>query len=305
MVGYTDLPYRALVREFTKKAWLFTEMIVVNRLRHAPFHAWDKEPDSRTALQVAGNSPDDLAWAASEAEARGYPEINLNVGCPSKRIVAGNMGACMMLEPQHLLDCLSAMRQATSEKLVISAKIRLGVGSAMPADKLTEFLQGMQQAGVQIVYVHARAALLNGVSTAQNRSIPPLRHDLIAEVAQEISGLELVCNGGLDVLPPAKEQASLGVMVGRNAYNKLLDLLRIDSTYYGDADPCASGIDELCSAISRASVRVEHEEYAVPRLTRHLTQLVRGAFGAREKRRLLVEANSIDCATALLRDAGF
>ena len=324
MVGCTDLPFRLLARELTSRAWLFSEMIVVDKLRHASHSTWDQEPDQRSALQIAGCSPKDLAWAAGEAAKRGYSEINLNLGCPSKRILAGSMGVGMMLNQEHLCDCLRAMRDAAPD-IAVSAKIRLGIGEQMPQSEFVKLLAKMRDAGVEVVYVHARAALLGKVSTAQNRSIPPLNHTMVFRAAREVDGFALVRNGGLTVLPDRSPECSshdraghaenterLGIMVGRDACKNPLHLLAVDSLYYSDSSTASQAIDlarvwpenwEIFrQKLIFAGEKAQSYGYEPARFTRHLTHFVKSRPGARQLRASLAASGCIHEAADLLEN---
>src|SRR6478672_1831203 len=210
MMDWTDRHCRYFLRGFSPHVLLYTEMITaaaVLRGDRTRLLAFDTE-EHPVALQLGGSDPRDLAEAARIGEERGYDEINLNCGCPSDRVASGAFGACLMLEPATVADCVAAMRARV--KIPVTVKMRVGVitatgktareavASFSDADfeALHEFVEAIGRAGCQVAIVHARKAVLGGLSPKDNREIPPLRYDVVRRLKGEFPDLPLVVNGG-------------------------------------------------------------------------------------------------------------
>lgn len=177
MLDWTDRHCRSFHRTLTRNTWLYTEMITTGALlfgdvaRHLAF----TPNESPVALQLGGSEPDDLARAAKLGEQWGYDEINLNCGCPSERVQRGAFGACLMNEPQLVADCVKAMRDAVS--VPVTVKHRIGVDAVEDYAFVRDFVGTVAEAGCSTFIVHARNAILKGLSPKENREIPPLKYD--------------------------------------------------------------------------------------------------------------------------------
>lgn len=197
MMDWTDRHCRYLHRLITRHALLYTEMVTTGALlhgdqgRHLDFNA-EEHP---VALQLGGSEPDDLAACARLAERWGYDEVNLNCGCPSERVQKGAFGACLMAEPQLVADCVKAMRDATA--LPVTVKHRIGVDRIESYGFVRDFVGTVAAAGCEVFIVHARNAWLQGLSPKENREIPPLRYELVAQLKREFPQLTIAVNGGL------------------------------------------------------------------------------------------------------------
>ena len=179
MMDWTDRHDRVFLRLISRRALLYTEMIPTGAITHGDrerYLAFDPS-EHPVALQVGGSEPADLAVAARAAQDFGYDEVNLNVGCPSDRVQRGRFGACLMLEPELVADCVAAMAAATD--LPVTVKTRIGVDERDSFEELCGFVEKVSAAGCRSFTIHARKAWLKGLSPKQNREIPPLHYDVV------------------------------------------------------------------------------------------------------------------------------
>ena len=290
MMDWTDRHCRYFHRQLTRRALLYTEMITAPALiRGRAHHLLDHHPaEAPLALQLGGSDPTELAQAARLGAARGYCEINLNIGCPSDRVQSGCFGAVLMLQPQLVADCLRAMQDASAAEVTV--KCRIGVDDQDPDEALPRFLDAMQGAGVGRVIVHARKAWLTGLSPAQNREVPPLDYALVARQAAMRPDLAIVLNGGIDSVAAAQHhlaQGISGVMLGRAAYHHPgALLLDADRRVFGTRNPCAQASDAVLGMRSYVEAHVRAGGRLAP-ITRHMLGLFSGQPGARAWRRHL------------------
>ncbi len=242
MVDRTDRHCRHLLRLLSRHAMLYTEMTTTQALRRGDRQrllAHDPA-ESPLALQVAGNDPAELRWAAYQAQDAGYDEINLNAGCPSARIAgSAGGGAVLMREPQHSADCIAAMAEAG---LPVSLKCRIGVDGSEDYDALATYVSGALTAGASTVIVHARSAWLNGLSPRHNRSVPPLRHALVHQLKHDFPLAEIVLNGGLSTMADCRAnlQKVDGVMLGRALWRNPWLLASVDPLLFNTPSPALS-----------------------------------------------------------------
>ncbi len=290
MMDWTDRHCRAFHSVMSRRALLYTEMVTADAILHGDrdrllgFSAVEHP----VALQLGGSEPDKLAWAARIGAGYGYDEINLNVGCPSERVQSGAFGACLMREPNLVADCLSAMRAAVS--IPVTVKHRLGVDDDDPRDRLFSFVETLARAGTTTFIVHARKAWLRGLSPKENREVPPLDYDLVAELKQARPELEIILNGGLGDLASARSELARvdGVMLGRAAYQTPAILLGVDPDIFGETAPVASA-DQAALAYRDYLVERLARGVALHAMTRHMLGLFAGRPGARQWRRILSE----------------
>src|SRR5262245_38693945 len=251
MMDWTDRHCRYFLRGFSPHVLLYTEMITsaaILRGDRARLLAFDAE-EHPVALQLGGSEPADLARAARAGEEAGYDEINLNCGCPSDRVSSGSFGACLMREPARVAECVAAMK--ASVKLPVTVKMRIGV---VDADKrqssrevaqvserdvvaLHEFVTLIAQAGCDAAIVHARKAVLGGLSPKENREIPPLRYDVVRDLKPAFPTRPIIVNGGFRDADSALEALTWcdGVMLGREAYHRPMVLADLDAALRGTA----------------------------------------------------------------------
>ncbi len=291
MLDWTDRHYRRFARTLSRHAWLYTEMINTGAILHGePMrHLRFDEIENPLALQLGGSEPADLARCAKIAENWGYDEVNLNVGCPSERVQSGSFGACLMLEPQLVADCVKAMRDAAS--VPVTVKHRIGIDQEERYDFVRDFVGQVADAGCGSFIVHARNAILKGLSPKENREIPPLKYDYAYRLKHDFPQLEIIVNGG--ITSHATAQAHLehvdGVMVGRDAYHNPYVLAEVDALYYGSNDAIPSR-EEAIRAL-RPFVEAELAAGTPLRfIARHILGLFQGQRGARNWRRMLSDA---------------
>jgi tRNA-dihydrouridine synthase A len=221
MMDRTDRHYRYFMRQITRRTLLYTEMVTTGAILNGDRDKLlDFDPlEKPLALQVGGDDPDQLITCAHLAEAWGYDEINLNVGCPSDRVQNGRFGACMMARPDHVATCVAAMRDATG--LPVTVKHRIGIDDLDRYEDLAHFVATVARAGCDRFTVHARIAVLKGLSPKENRTIPPLRYDDVYRLKADFPGLTIEINGGIATLDQTiRHLAEVdGVMIGRAAYD--------------------------------------------------------------------------------------
>src|ERR1700685_3725687 len=223
MMDWTDRHCRFLHRLYAPHALLYTEMIVAAAIvrgdvRQLLDHDVGEHP---VALQLGGCNPAELAKAARIGTSAGYAEINLNVGCPSDRVQNGSFGACLMLKPALVADCVRSLRDATH--LPVTVKCRIGIDDRDDYEFFAAFVDAVAGAGIAARIVHARAAILGGLSPKENREIPPLKYDYVHRLKQERPELTVVLNGGLSQVTEIRGHVAAGidgVMLGRAAYHR-------------------------------------------------------------------------------------
>ncbi len=219
MLDWTDRHCRYLHRLLSQHTLLYTEMITTGALLHGdvPRHLRFNQEEHPLALQLGGSEPADLAKAAKMGQDWGYDEINLNCGCPSERVQRGAFGACLMREADLVADGVKAMRDVVD--IAVTVKHRIGIDKIESYDFVRDFVGTVADAGCTVFIVHARNAWLQGLSPKENRDIPPLRYDVVAQLKRDFPHLTIAINGGIktdDVVQEQLEQVD-GVMVGREA----------------------------------------------------------------------------------------
>ncbi len=220
MMDCTDRHERYFLRLISKNTLLYTEMIVSEAIDRG-----DKEKllafninEKPLALQLGGSSPKLLANAAKLGEDFGYDEINLNLGCPSKKVQKNKFGACLMKEPNIVADCLSNMQSAT--RLPVTVKTRIGYDDVEDYENLFNFINTLKKIGIKTFIVHARKAILQKFTPKQNLNIPPLKYDVVYKLKEDFKDEEIIINGGITSIEQIKEHLTKvdGVMVVRAAY---------------------------------------------------------------------------------------
>ncbi len=292
MMAWTDRHCRYLLRQTSRRTRLFTEMITTGALLHGPKdrllrHHEDEHP---VAIQLGGSEPGAMAECARMATEHGYDEVNINVGCPSPRVQRGAFGACLMKEPMLVADLISAMSKATS--LPVTVKCRLGVDDVDDQASLEAFVAAVVDAGCQTLYLHARKAILSGLSPAQNRQIPPLQYDRVYRIKARFPELRVILNGGITDLVTAGEQLDHvdGVMIGRQAYQQPLFVNDLAVAHLGEAP--VSAVAVMQSYIEYMRVELD-QGTRLHDMTRHCLGLFSGVPGARHFRRLLSDHNRL------------
>lgn len=218
MIDWTYVHFRVLMRILAPKALLYTEMQTTGAIEHNAAHAFESHPSEHPlALQIGGSNKEALVRCAQQAEDAGFCEINLNLGCPSDRVQAGRFGACLMLEPDLVAECISAMKYAVS--IPVTTKVRIGVDEYDSFDFFSKFARTLIEAGSDKLIVHARKAWLNGLSPKQNRTIPPVNYEYVYRLKQDCKNLPIVINGNILTIEETQSHLNYvdGVMIGRLA----------------------------------------------------------------------------------------
>lgn len=290
MMDWTDRNCRAFHRHLSRRALLYTEMVTADAVLHGQRdRLLGFDPiEQPVALQLGGSEPEKLAQAARIGADYGYTEINLNVGCPSERVQSGAFGACLMREPELVADCLAAMREAVA--IPVTVKHRLGVDDDEPRDRLFSFVELLAKAGTTTFIVHARKAWLKGLSPKENRELPPLDYDIVADLKRARPDLEIILNGGIADLDSAQRELARvdGVMLGRAAYHEPALLLAVDARIFGDDAPVRTA-DQAARDFRPWIQQRLSEGVALHAITRHMLGLFSSRPGARQWRRILSE----------------
>jgi tRNA-dihydrouridine synthase A len=320
MMDWTDRHCRYFLRGFSPTALLYTEMITAAAIVRGDARrllAFDPE-EHPVALQLGGSEPRELAAAARAGEDAGYDEINLNCGCPSDRVASGAFGACLMREPARVADCVAAMRAVVA--IPVTVKMRIGVVSGTREnvrgalagfdesdfEALHGFVSQVRDAGCQVAIVHARKAVLGGLSPKDNREIPPLRYDVVRRLKQHFADLPVIANGGFRT--PASVLEALtwcdGVMLGREAYHHPFVLGELQHSLGGAEDFEPPSREALLERMAGYAQRQLAQGDRLGSITRHMLGLYAGESGARDYRRLLSEgARAAGAGPDLLRRA--
>lgn len=290
MMEWTDRHCRYFLRLISHHALLYTEMVTTGALIHGDrerFFAYHPS-EHPLALQLGGSNPKELAFCARLAEEHGFDEVNLNVGCPSDRVQSGRFGACLMMEPELVAECVAAMVQTV--QLPVTVKTRIGVDEQDSYEALTRFINTVAQAGCRTFILHARKAWLQGLSPKENREKPPLRYEVVRAIKQDFPHLEVVINGGITTLEEAQEHLKLldGVMIGRAAYHNPYLLAQVDRYFYGDFHPLPTRHGIMEAFLPYVEEQLAQGIY-LSRITRHILGLFQGQPGARAWRRYLSE----------------
>jgi len=302
MLDWTDRHCRYFHRLLSRHTLLYTEMVTTGAILmgKGDYLAYHQQ-EHPLSLQLGGSDPQALAECARIAQARGYDEINLNVGCPSDRVQNGRFGACLMASPALVADCVKAMRDVVD--IPVTVKTRIGIDDQDSYEFLCDFIRQVADTGCDTFIVHARKAWLSGLSPRENREIPPLDYPRVYRLKQDFPGLTIAVNGGISSLEAAEQhlQHLDGVMVGREAYQNPYLLAEVDGRLFGDRHPVPSRHE-----VVEAMVPYIEQELArgnqLSHVTRHMLGLFQGLPGARAWRRHLSEnacRPGADCSVLL------
>ena len=294
MMDWTDKHCRYFYRLLSQYTQLYTEMITSKAIlkgdnnRLLDYNAVEHP----LVLQIGGSDPVEMADCAVIAKRWGYDAVNINVGCPSDRVMSGSFGACLMREPDLVASCVESMIEACD--ISVSVKSRIGIDEMETYDELSDFVYRIHKKGCQHFIIHARKAWLHGLSPKQNRTIPPLNYPWVYQIKKDFPRLKITINGGItntkEVLNHLKRVD--GVMLGRAIYNEPFTLTEIDSHVFG-----VSGAKK-----SREKIVIEYIKYIerqhklgvpVRAMTRHILGLYHGQKNAKMFRRLL-SGNTVD-----------
>ena len=288
MMDWTDRHCRFFLRLISKRAWLYTEMVTTGAIlfgdkeRFLSFN----EAEHPIALQLGGSEPTALAAAAAEGQRFGYDEININIGCPSDRVQSGRFGACLMAEPDLVAAGVSAIRERID--VPVTVKTRIGIDDRDEYGFLRDFIGKIREAGCGHVVIHARIAILAGLSPKENREIPPLDYPRVHRLKRDFPDLKVILNGGLKI--PSQIQAEIdhvdGVMIGREAYQNPYALLGMEQALFGIEGPTPSR-HEIARRFLHYVEAERGNGVPLKSMTRHILGLFNGLPGARAWRRHL------------------
>lgn len=290
MMDWTTSDYRVFARLLSRRALLYTEMITTGALLYGDRDRFlhYQEAEHPIALQLGGSDAGELAQCAAFAEKVGYDEVNINVGCPSDRVQNNRIGACLMAEPGTVAEAVKAMQDRVS--IPVTVKHRIGIDGRESYDQLRDFVGTVAEAGCMRFIVHARIAILAGLSPKENREIPPLKYDWVYRLKGDFPRLEFVLNGGLKSLSECRHHLDRldGIMVGREAYQNPWMLAQVDEQLYGQPGPARDRHQVIESLLPYAEEQVRAGR-PLNHVTRHILGLFHGRPGGRQFRRHLSE----------------
>jgi tRNA-dihydrouridine synthase A len=289
MMDWTDRHCRYFMRLLSPSALLYTEMVTAAAIVHGDadrFLHFNAE-EHPIALQLGGSDPDWMAQATAKAARYGYDEININVGCPSDRVQSGQFGACLMAKPALVADCFKAMQRETDAPVTV--KSRIGINDQDSYEFLVDFVEPLVAAGCRKFIVHARIAILEGLSPKENRTVPALNYERVYQLKRDFPELEIVINGGLTTTSQVDEVLEHvdGVMIGRQAYHQPYFLAELERHFNA-----GWGLPARPDVVEEMLPYLERElDSGVPfnSISRHMLGLFAGQPGARAWRRYISE----------------
>lgn len=306
MLDWSDRHYRFFMRQITKHTLLYTEMVVADAIIHGKKErllGFDLE-ELPVIAQIGGSDPVKLALASKEMSKYGYSGVNLNVGCPSDRVKSGNFGACLMQEPKLVAECIKAMQDAVT--IPVSIKQRIGINYNYEYGYLSDFVFQVAETGCKDFIIHARNAVLTGLSPKQNREIPPLKYDFVYKLKQDFPALNIVINGGIKTLAEIDMHLAHvdGVMLGREAYYNPYLFSTVDQTYF-NAPTTILTRNEIALLMEDYLIKMHNKGVKLHHITRHMLGLYYGCAHAKLWRHTLAQevlkTNSVDTYSNLLK----
>ncbi len=291
MMDWTDRHDRVFLRKFSRNILLYTEMVTSASLEYgdAEYLLKHNNEEHPVALQIGGSKITELIHGAALGEKAGFDEINLNVGCPSDRVKSGNFGACLMTRPKLVADCVKGMIDSVNN-IPVTVKCRTGVDNLDSQSRLLEFIGTVSEVGCKTFIIHARKAILSGLTPKENREIPPLNYQRVFSVKETFPELEIIVNGGITNLLDAKSFLGRvdGVMVGREAYQNPFFLEKVDEFFFDSPPKGKSRVDYLESYIPYIESELRRGT-PLKHMTRHILGLFKGQRGGKKFRRYLSE----------------
>jgi len=302
MMDWTDRHCRYFMRLLNPSVLLYTEMVTAAAIHHGDAERLleFREEEHPLALQLGGSDPGLMAAATGKAEQYGYDEVNINVGCPSDRVQSGAFGACLMASPEVVADCYRAMQAETDAPVTV--KSRIGIDGQDSDEFLRRFVETIAEAGCRKFVVHARIAILEGLSPKENRSVPPLNYDRVYRLKEQFPDLEIIINGGLTTVGHVEEALAHvdGAMIGREAYHNPYFLAELE--HYFNPQVALPDRREIVETLMPYVESVFAQGVPVARVSRHVLGLFAGQPGARAWRRYISE-NAHRSGPEVLTDA--
>ncbi|MCV2402667.1 tRNA dihydrouridine(20/20a) synthase DusA [Marinomonas sp. C2222] len=291
MMEWTTPDFRVFARSLTKNTLLYTEMVTSGALVYGNqlerFLRYD-ECEHPLALQLGGSNTNELAKCAQLAQAAGFDELNLNVGCPSDRVQNNLIGACLMAHPEKVKDAMKAMQDHCD--IPVTIKHRIGLDEEESYGFLRDFVGDIASTSVNTFIVHARNAILKGLSPKENREVPPLKYHYVHQLKQDFPDLEIIINGGIKTIEECQDQLNHvdGVMVGREAYHNPWILSRVDEMIFNQPKWLEDRFQAIDSFLPYVKGRLEKGD-RLQHLTRHILGIFHGQAGGKQFRRYLSE----------------
>ena len=285
MMGHTDIHFRYFLRLISKHAMLYTEMVAANSILHNKTNKYNKlehEQDNPVGFQLGGDDPKKLSECAKIVESHGYDEINLNIGCPSKRAQSGNFGACLFSQPNIVAECAEEILKNTN--LPVTVKTRLGIDNLNDINYLKDFINTVSNAGVKVFHLHARIALLKkGINPKHNRSIPEINYERVYEVKKLYPETKIILNGEINDAKSAVKHLEYvdGVMLGRVICNNPFILNEIDTIINSEQQKDKIDILEKYFLYINSNYK---KGMKITDFTKHLTCLFKGFIGSKHTR---------------------
>ena len=268
---------------------LYTEMVATKSALHGDRNKiLSYSPEEKPlALQVGGSDKKELAEVSKIAEDMGYDEININLGCPSKKVQKNMFGACLMKEPELVSECINAM--VNSCKIPVTAKTRIGFDQTEDFDYLNKFILGMKNAGCKTFIIHARKAMLKGLTPKQNLNIPKLNYEMVYNIKKENPGLEIIINGGISKIEEIKNHLQIcdGVMIGRAIYQNPYFLVDIEKEIFNVLDNPTR--EDIAKDLLKYLEKEVKNGTKVNHVMRHTVGLYHGQAGSKNWKRYLSE----------------
>ena len=287
MMDCTDRHDRFFLRLMSKNVMLYSEMVATKSAIHGDRKKiLSYSPEEKPlALQVGGSDKKELSEVAKIAEDMGYDEININLGCPSKKVQKNKFGACLIKEPDLVSECINEM--INSCKIPVTAKTRIGYDDVENFDYLNSFINKMKSAGCKTFILHARKAILKGLSPKQNLNIPKLNYPMVYQLKKENPNLEIIINGGISKIEEIKNHLKIcdGVMIGRSIYQNPYSLVEIEKEIFNtktspSREIVAEKLLEYLEREVKLGTKVNH-------IMRHTVGLYHGQTGSKAWKRYL------------------
>ena len=290
MMDCTDKHEIYFLSLISKNIHLYSEMIVANAIIRGDRDKLlsFKKISNPVTLQVGGSNPDELAEACKISEDYGYKEINLNLGCPSKKVQKNKFGACLMQEPDLVAKCIESMSKAT--KLPVTIKTRIGYNDVEDFEFLKSFIQTTKDAGSKKFIIHARKALLKKLSPKENLNIPPLKYEFVYKLKEHFKNDEIVINGGIKDVDESLEHLNEvdGVMLGRSAYDNPMIVSNVDSKIFNQVD-LGNNRQTVLREYLQYCLHQLDQGHPLSRTLKHIFGLNRGLKNAKSFRKLILE----------------
>lgn len=289
MLDWTDKHCRYFYRLMSNNALLYTEMVTTGAIifGKGDYLSFNEE-EHPVALQLGGSDPEHMTQCTARAQALGYDEVNINVGCPSDRVKNGRFGACLMAEPDVVASCVQQMQAAVD--IPVTVKSRIGIDDMDEYEDLTRFIKTVAEAGCNTFIVHARKAWLQGLSPKQNREVPPLMYDRVYQLKQQFPHLHISINGGIKTIEDARQHLSYidGVMMGREIYSNPYLLTQVESELFENEAPPLTRDEIVQHMVAYTDKHIQSGGRAW-HVIRHMLGLYQGQPAARVWRRYLSE----------------